>query len=673
LESDLFTIADFENLDDSSGGMMKVGALKAPDMPIDVLANKMLAAKKDRIVASSAKSLPPGTIEIEVSNSKFAFNHVVLFSANGKFALIEVKSVSNKAGEGAMNSVLESLKIKPPTPTSESLHLRDQELQLFDSNVVVKLPEVFRPWQVQNAHEKRIFAARDWATERDECVLQIGLSPNPPDVAFRVQIAAIEGALTAEFNLNERVVFSKVNDSPEVYISHVYVPVPNESHRMVIVKVDAHRNATFVFHSQATDGVARDKFMRVVDEVAKSLRVDPDLVAAKPVAVRPPTPRTAPPAAPREPAPAEIETARLNAEAAQQRALEAQRLNARDLPAGSEKTVMVGGNGGGPYLRVDPDSKRVIGFRVSVGNWGGRATLGEAMPLYEAPEAVDSRDGSVVVVGKKDYVVGGVIVSGVDFARSMRVIFFKQTGDKIDTTDSYLSDWSSAPTDKSRTQLAGRGERVIGTWGLKGMNLNGLGLVVVHPDNTTLSDDLKNGKLGEIDAQFDDRTTPDEQLNRIEAGWIATKSKPVNLLPTMKSEAKREADGTVVLGQRQSLATQAGFRTPVTFRAVVWTSPENDLRIGYPVDQIIFNWEMNKAQLRVDGGALKLPHKDGVGSLPGEEWAGIEIAVTARELVMYVNGKEIYRQPGDFTKVNKPFTITSHRGEMKVKSISVVR
>lgn len=163
------------------------------------------------------------------------------------------------------------------------------------------------------------------------------------------------------------------------------------------------------------------------------------------------------------------------------------------------------------------------------------------------------------------------------------------------------------------------------------------------------------------------------QLKKIDAGWKAATTQPVDLLATMTSARNiaKAADGSIVLNRFDSITTADSYRTPVAFRFVV-LSDQTDLRIVYPADQIIFNWEMNRDQLRVDGGPAAGKHKDGAGRLPAGEWVGIELVVHADEMVIYVDGEERYRQKADFSGINRTFSINSHGGVTKIKSVTMV-
>ena len=56
-----------------------------------------------------------------------------------------------------------------------------------------------------------------------------------------------------------------------------------------------------------------------------------------------------------------------------------------ELPDGAVETAMVGGTGGGPFIKVHKDKLTVIGFTIEVGHWGDHDTLRHVEPLYEKP------------------------------------------------------------------------------------------------------------------------------------------------------------------------------------------------------------------------------------------------------------------------------------------------
>lgn len=155
------------------------------------------------------------------------------------------------------------------------------------------------------------------------------------------------------------------------------------------------------------------------------------------------------------------------------------RSNPHQVPLNGHKTAMVGGTGGGEFVNVDPDQRPVVGFHIRIGTWGGKKILSDCDPLYDRT-AQTSDPNQVDVVAKDGYIVGGVIVSGTEYANGIQVIFVKFRNNKIDSTVNYTSPLygESMP---SKTRLDGKGQKIIGTFGRKGMNMDGFGLVVASP------------------------------------------------------------------------------------------------------------------------------------------------------------------------------------------------
>jgi hypothetical protein len=128
----------------------------------------------------------------------------------------------------------------------------------------------------------------------------------------------------------------------------------------------------------------------------------------------------------------------------------------------------------------------------------------------------------------------------------------------------------------------------------------------------------------------------------------------------------------VLLNTRNKIATAETFKPPVKFKIVCWTEGK-DFRLAHAADYIIFNWEMNPSEFRIDGGPASGRHKPGAGALPQGKWATLELVVEPNEMVIFVDGEERWRQSADFSQVDKPLTITAHQGTAKLKSVEVIK
>ena len=117
--------------------------------------------------------------------------------------------------------------------------------------------------------------------------------------------------------------------------------------------------------------------------------------------------------------------------------------------------------------------------------------------------------------------------------------------------------------------------------------------------------------------------------------------------------------------------TARKFKPPVAFQFAAMTN-EADFRIAYAADQIIFNWEGNRDELRVDGGPASGRHKQGAGRLPVGKWVTIELVVTEDELTLKVDGEERYRTSADFTTVDQTFSAHATGGNVAIKDLRML-
>ena len=127
----------------------------------------------------------------------------------------------------------------------------------------------------------------------------------------------------------------------------------------------------------------------------------------------------------------------------------------------------------------------------------------------------------------------------------------------------------------------------------------------------------------------------------------------------------------IVLRGDAHLTTPQSYRPPVEITVVAKTDSTN-LRLAYAADQIIFNWELNQSQLRVDGGPANGLHKDGAGRIPKGKYVTVRWVVTTTHQSIYVNGRLRYNHEGDYSQINRPVSVFPANGStVSVKSITV--
>jgi hypothetical protein len=110
------------------------------------------------------------------------------------------------------------------------------------------------------------------------------------------------------------------------------------------------------------------------------------------------------------------------------------------------------------------------------------------------------------------------------------------------------------------------------------------------------------------------------------------------------------------LKKGEGVTTAASFKPPIAITIVAKTNGP-DLRIAYAADQVIFDWEKDQEQLRVDGGPGDGKHKMGEGRVPINQYVKIRWEVTPDGQKIYVNGELRFEHHGDYSHINNPITV----------------
>lgn len=94
--------------------------------------------------------------------------------------------------------------------------------------------------------------------------------------------------------------------------------------------------------------------------------------------------------------------------------------------------------------------------------------------------------------------------------------------------------------------------------------------------------------------------------------------------------------------------------------------------MSYAADQVIFNWEDIRSQLRVDGGPANGHHKSGAGLIPTNKYVTVRWVVTPKKQSIYVDEQLRFEHSGDYSRIDNPVSIFGGAGsEITVKSIKV--
>ena len=127
---------------------------------------------------------------------------------------------------------------------------------------------------------------------------------------------------------------------------------------------------------------------------------------------------------------------------------------------------------------------------------------------------------------------------------------------------------------------------------------------------------------------------------------------------------------TVLTGDAKFTTSQT-YRPPVEITIVAKTDSTN-LRMSYAADQVVFNWEDDKTQLRVDGGPADGQHQAGAGYIPPDKFVTIRWKVTPTEQSIYVDGQLRLLHSGDYSQINRYVSVFPANGStVTVKSVTV--
>lgn len=153
---------------------------------------------------------------------------------------------------------------------------------------------------------------------------------------------------------------------------------------------------------------------------------------------------------------------------------------------------------------------------------------------------------------------------------------------------------------------------------------------------------------------------------------MAISSGSILAMDTLKSTSLVIGDeaAPLKLGPKDSIATVTSFRPPVQITIVAKTDSTN-LRMGYAADQVIFNWEMNPKQLRVDGGPANGKHKTDAGSIPTDKYVTVKWVVTPQKQLIYVDDQLRFEHTGDYSTINKPVRVFTHQANLSLKTLEV--
>ncbi len=135
------------------------------------------------------------------------------------------------------------------------------------------------------------------------------------------------------------------------------------------------------------------------------------------------------------------------------------------------------------------------------------------------------------------------------------------------------------------------------------------------------------------------------------------------------SGGNRQLAGIVLKNQRTT--SRDSYKPPLEIEYVCKTDSAN-IRLAYACDQLIFNWENNLNELRIDGGPANRQHRMGAGRVPVNKFITIRQVVNKDKMDVFVEGQLCASWQADFSNVNSPISIfTVAKSTVTVKSLKI--
>ena len=160
-----------------------------------------------------------------------------------------------------------------------------------------------------------------------------------------------------------------------------------------------------------------------------------------------------------------------------------------------------------------------------------------------------------------------------------------------------------------------------------------------------------------------------EITQRLAAGKPPTKEEKQDLLPTAMIANGNRNEGEVVLNSSGSVSSLKFIKPPIRLTYEVKLDG-NDLRIQYAAQQIIFNWEMNNNDLRIDGGPASNQHRPGKGKVPTGKYIQIVQEVLPGKMSISVDGELRAEWLTNFSTVNSPVRIFNSRQPIAIREMT---
>lgn len=121
---------------------------------------------------------------------------------------------------------------------------------------------------------------------------------------------------------------------------------------------------------------------------------------------------------------------------------------------------------------------------------------------------------------------------------------------------------------------------------------------------------------------------------------------------------------------RGLVESMRAYEPPLQIEFRVKTDSKN-VRLGYAAKEIIFNWEMDPGELRIDGGPAGGQHLEGKGRIPENEFVTIRQVVRGDRMEVFVDGERRAEWKARFKDVKQPVRIFGEGSTLTIESIRI--
>ncbi len=149
-----------------------------------------------------------------------------------------------------------------------------------------------------------------------------------------------------------------------------------------------------------------------------------------------------------------------------------QRLGKTKVPF--KDSPLVGVPVGRPFRAVSRDGQPVVGVRYRLGQWRRKDAVAKIEGVFKREKEPGQWE---YVLAREGYALGAIQVDAGDFVFAVRLAFMRIDGKRLDTKDSYVSQWIGTPSGEEPKTLKGNGAPAIGFHGHSMAVVSAVGLV----------------------------------------------------------------------------------------------------------------------------------------------------------------------------------------------------